>query len=278
MKILDSGLYWGETRSRWDTNDILLTEVEYQIENIDWHYHQNAFFSFVQRGIISEVNKKGRNNYGSGTVLFQQAGEPHHNPRLKDHYAALYIEIKPAWVNRLDIDLDQLPKFTEIIDPGIKILFHRLNLESKTNDITIPLSVEELLIHIITGDPDRNFNKYSSAPNWLIETEEILRSDFAEKITLEMLSRQVDIHPVHLCKYFKKFFDCTISEYIRKLRIEKSLRTLLNKNTSLTEVACSSGFSDQSHFTRNFKAIMGTTPLHYKKVAGKGYNKAVGFE
>lgn len=266
MKILNSGLFSGETKSSRDTNDIVLTEVEYQIENIDWHYHQNAFFSFIQRGLITEVNKKGKYNYGAGTVLFQQAGEPHYNPQLKNQSAALYLEIKPAWARRLDINLESLPKFTEIINPSIKILFHRLNLESKINDMTIPLSVEELLVNIFTGDTDEIFSKYSLAPKWIAETEEILRSEFTEKLTLEMLSRQVDVHPVHLCKYFKKFFGCTISEYIRKLRIEKSLGILLKANVSLTDIAYACGFSDQSHFTRNFKETLGTTPLYYKKM------------
>ncbi|MBS1527814.1 MAG: helix-turn-helix transcriptional regulator [Bacteroidetes bacterium] len=270
MKTLNSGRFSGETRSSRDVNDIVLTEVEYQIENVDWHCHQNAFFSFIQRGVISEVNKKGKYSYGAGTVLFRQAGEPHYNPQLKNQSAALYIEIKPAWIKRLEINLEGLPKFTEITNPDIRILFHRLNLESKTNNTVIPLSVEELLIHMITGDPDKNFNRYSLAPGWIAETEEVLRSGFPGKLTLAMLSREVDVHPVHLCKYFRKYVGCTISEYVRKLRIEKSLGILLKDNGPLTDVAYACGFSDQSHFSRNFKEMIGTTPLQYRKMMGNG--------
>lgn len=270
MKILNPGLFSGETKSSWYANDIAMTEVEYHSEKVDWHYHQNAFFSFIQRGIISEANKKGKYDYGAGTVLFQQAGEPHYNPQLKNQPAALYIEVTPAWAHRQDIDLQRLPGFTEITDPDIKILFHRLNLESKTNDAGITLSAEELLIYIITGYPEKNFNKYTSAPKWVTETKDVLQSGFTEKLTLETLSRQVDVHPVHLCKYFRKFCGCTISEYVRKLRIERSLCILQKNDSSLTNIAYDCGFSDQSHFIRNFKQIVGTTPLHYKKMMGNG--------
>src|ERR1700743_1021879 len=112
MKILNPGLFSGETKNSWDVNDIALTEVEYHSEKIDWHYHQNAFFSFIQRGTMSDMNKKGKCACGAGTVLFQQAGEPHCNPQLKNQPVALHIEVTPAWAHRMDIDLDQLPGFT----------------------------------------------------------------------------------------------------------------------------------------------------------------------
>jgi AraC family transcriptional regulator len=265
MKILNSGVFSDETKSSTEANDIVVTEVEYKVEAIDWHYHQNAFFSFIQRGQITEGNKKGKNIYGAGTVLFQQAGVPHYNPHLKNRPAALYIEIKPTWTKRLDIDIDGLPGLSEITNPDIKILFHQLNLGSKVDTQTSLLSIEESLIHILVGDTDKSFNNYSSAPKWIDELDEILRLGFAQKINLESLSRQVDVHPVHLCKYFRKYFGCTLSEYVRKIRIEKSLSLFLDNSISITEMAYLCGFSDQSHFIRNFKQIIGITPLYYKK-------------
>jgi AraC-like DNA-binding protein len=59
-----------------------------------------------------------------------------------------------------------------------------------------------------------------------------------------------------------------LGEYIRKLKIEKSL-IFLHKNDSLSEIAFDCGFADQSHFIRCFKENIGITPLKYRKILKK---------
>lgn len=70
---------------------------------------------------------------------------------------------------------------------------------------------------------------------------------------------------MHLSRDFHKYFHCNLGEYLRELRVEKSLK-LLNEYESLSEVALECGFSDQSHFIRCFKENIGVTPLKYKNL------------
>jgi transcriptional regulator GlxA family with amidase domain len=93
-----------------------------------------------------------------------------------------------------------------------------------------------------------------------------LRDSYAEKLSLRNLSNELNIHPVHLSRGFPKYFRCTFGEYVRKIRVEKSLSLLPNKNLSLTEIAFNCGFADQSHFLRCFKQINGITPSDYRKL------------
>jgi len=78
----------------------------------------------------------------------------------------------------------------------------------------------------------------------------------------------VNIHPIHLSRDFPKYFHCTLGEYLRKLKVENSLK-ILNNFEFLSEVALECGFSDQSHFIRCFKENMGITPLQYKSILKK---------
>uniref|UniRef100_A0AAU6WQ45 Helix-turn-helix transcriptional regulator n=1 Tax=Chryseobacterium endophyticum TaxID=1854762 RepID=A0AAU6WQ45_9FLAO len=75
----------------------------------------------------------------------------------------------------------------------------------------------------------------------------------------------MNIHPMHLSRDFQKYFQCNLGEYIRKLKVEKSLK-ILNDFESLAEVALECGFSDQSHFILCFKENVGITPLKYKNI------------
>jgi AraC-like DNA-binding protein len=76
----------------------------------------------------------------------------------------------------------------------------------------------------------------------------------------------LDVHPAYLSREFSKYFeDLSFGEYIRKLRIEKSIELMSSARYSLTEIAYLAGFSDQSHFTRIFRKHTGQNPSHYRK-------------
>jgi AraC-like DNA-binding protein len=106
----------------------------------------------------------------------------------------------------------------------------------------------------------------SKNPSWVLKIKDVLYANFSEPFSLNELSKELDIHPVHLSRDFSKYFYCSLGDYIRKIKIEKSLSLFDNKNLSLTDIAYQCGFSDQSHFTRCFKALNGLTPLVYRKI------------
>jgi len=57
----------------------------------------------------------------------------------------------------------------------------------------------------------------------------------------------------------------SLGEYIRLHKIKKAMPLLLDSNNSLTAIAHQTGFSDQSHFNRVFKAFFNTSPSAYRK-------------
>jgi AraC family transcriptional regulator len=77
----------------------------------------------------------------------------------------------------------------------------------------------------------------------------------------------MDVHPVYLCRTFSEQFDCTLGEYIRKLRTLRGWQLLTIGDGTLAEVASQSGFADQSHFTRLFKKQFGLTPGEYRRLS-----------
>ncbi|MCB1026019.1 MAG: helix-turn-helix transcriptional regulator, partial [Acidobacteria bacterium] len=102
-------------------------------------------------------------------------------------------------------------------------------------------------------------------PKWLNVIVEKLNDEFIETPTNESLSMLADVHPVHMAAIFRKFHKQTIGEYVQNKRIKYASRLLLNKEIPLSEVALSSGFSDQSHFNRVFKRFTRLTPGEFRK-------------
>ena len=58
---------------------------------------------------------------------------------------------------------------------------------------------------------------------------------------------------------------CSFSQYINRLRVERSQVLLCDQTYSMLEIALAVGFSSQSYFNRVFKNICGKTPQEYRE-------------
>jgi len=64
---------------------------------------------------------------------------------------------------------------------------------------------------------------------------------------------------------FRNLFHVSPGEFILKVRIDASLRLLMESDLSITQIALACGFFDNSHFTRQFKKKMGVSPNQFRK-------------
>jgi AraC-like DNA-binding protein len=105
-------------------------------------------------------------------------------------------------------------------------------------------------------------------PSWAKELKDIIQDQIDTNLTLSLkeVSQSLNVHPTYLSREFSKYFDdLTFGDYIRKLRIEKSINLLNESTHSLAEIAFLTGFSDQSHFNRTFKKYTGKNPSEFRK-------------
>ncbi|HSE39891.1 MAG TPA: AraC family transcriptional regulator, partial [Acidobacteriota bacterium] len=127
------------------------------------------------------------------------------------------------------------------------------------------LAVEALVLELISRIiRSTKPEKERHPPKWLKTIENFLNEQFENSLSLDQLSELAGVHPVHLIRTFRKFHGSTIGEYLRQRRIEHACKLLQSSSLSVTEVAVQSGFYDQSHFTRTFRAIVGLTPGQYR--------------
>jgi hypothetical protein len=111
-----------------------------------------------------------------------------------------------------------------------------------------------------------------NVPEWAKELKEIIQDQIDTNLTLSLkeISESLNVHPSYLSREFSKYFDDrSFGDYIRKLRIEKSIALLQDSKYSLAEIAYLTGFSDQSHFNRIFKLHTGKSPLIFRKNLSK---------
>ncbi|KNB60834.1 AraC family transcriptional regulator [Chryseobacterium sp. Hurlbut01] len=266
MKQSQKGEFYGQTNTTINLEGITLTDTVYTHDKVDWHYHKNAYFTFILQGNVIEGNKKEIYNCSAGDLLFHNWQEPHYNIKPEGFTRGFHIEIEEEWFRELDFKTKDLQGSIKIADPDLKFLLYKIFRETKENDGSTLLSIQTLLLETLSKMIHHQKNDSQKKPSWVSELNNILNDQFSDSLSLDYLSKQLHIHPVHLSRDFSKYFNSGLGEYIRKIKIQKSLELISQKKLDLTAIAFECGFSDQSHFTRCFKEINGITPSQYRKI------------
>ena len=268
MNFLRTGHFFGNTNGTITLGGITLTntDTEQTQEHVDWHYHENAYFTFILEGKLIEAYKKKNYICSAGSLLFHSSQEPHYNVKPKGNTRCFHIEYDNKRFDDSAFNVNNLQGIFTVDDPDIKFLFYKAFRETKICDDITVASIEIILFEIFGRMLSVKQFEQHTRPVWVKKLKDILHESYSEKFSLANLSRELDIHPVHLSRDFSKHFHCTLSEYVRKLRVEKSLSLMSDKNLSLTEIAFKCGFADQSHFLRSFKVINGINPSAYRNL------------
>ena len=79
------------------------------------------------------------------------------------------------------------------------------------------------------------------------------------------MAREAGVHPVYFARAFRAQTGLPVGAYLRKLRVDRAAERLASTNFRIADIALETGFSDQSHLTRVFRALTGMTPATYRQ-------------
>lgn len=141
-------------------------------------------------------------------------------------------------------------------------IYREFRSPDKYSNLMLHALTTELLVSI-HRDQETHSGSKCQIP-WLMQVRDLLHEELSESLQLDYLAAKVGVHPGHLTRAFRKHFGKSIGEYVRELRISRARHLLETSDQSIGSIALTTGFTDQSHFTRTFKAQTGRTPLSYR--------------
>jgi len=94
---------------------------------------------------------------------------------------------------------------------------------------------------------------------------ELIEDHFVDGPSLENLSSNLHLSPSRISHMFKDLCGIGYSQYVLCRRLEESEYLLIQDKANITSIAFQLGFSNPSHFCRNFKDHIGITPTAYMK-------------
>ncbi|MEI6891406.1 MAG: AraC family transcriptional regulator, partial [Pontiella sp.] len=94
---------------------------------------------------------------------------------------------------------------------------------------------------------------------------EHVRDNFSNSIEIKELAALVHLSISQFERRFRKVFQITPLKHIMRVRIRAASVRLTTTNDTIATIALDCGFYDHSHFTRNFRKLMGASPKDYRK-------------
>ncbi|RRN63863.1 AraC family transcriptional regulator [Caulobacter sp. 602-1] len=92
-------------------------------------------------------------------------------------------------------------------------------------------------------------------------------SNLGGAICLSDLARMARLSRGHFGRGFKRTFGERFHLFLTRKRVERAQALMTGTRLRLCDVACATGFADQSHFTRAFREITGATPGQWRREA-----------
>ena len=86
-----------------------------------------------------------------------------------------------------------------------------------------------------------------------------------KNIKIENLAKSCHISETHFRRLFTSYMKVSPLEYINTVRIQTACDLLQKTDAPVADIAHKCGFTTNSTFNRNFKQLMGVTPIEWRK-------------
>ncbi len=255
-----------------------------------WHYHPEIELIYFIEGTTNGVVGDGFREFEAGDLVILGTNFPHvlqENPEftaqfpearpfgliiqflmeflgtdffLKTEFQAIGqllerckrgVQFGKATAKRMQATLEKMPKLSETA--RILALLEVLDELSRTEDFTY-----------LT--PEGYYFDYSTDEVRMRKINEFTYRHFTEHISIAVIAAEANMSETAFCRYFKGRTLKTYTHFLNEIRIAYASKLLLQNTKNVTDVCFESGFNNLSYFNRQFRKIMGMSPLQFAKM------------
>lgn len=153
-------------------------------------------------------------------------------------------------------------------DPVVERLSRALQQGGETGGLHIELICLGLMARILAArEPTvENGRRVSPLPSWrLARVTGLIDANLEAPLGLAELAAAAGLTRMHFAAQFRAATGASPHDFVRQRRIERAQSLLSTSDMPVVEVALSTGFQTQSHFTTVFKRQTGTTPAAWRR-------------
>lgn len=259
-------------------NNLELLHATYVTHTFAPHIHESYAIGVIEHGVETFRYRGSTRIAPQGHVVLVNPGEMHTGSSATDDgwtYRMFYPDVallRQAAASIMGRPVD-IPFFPEpvVYDPLIATSLLHLHSTLAT-PTTTTLERESRFVWTLAHLVMRHADTHPGSPPLTQENASIqrvrayLEEHHTENVSLEQLARLVNLSPFHLLRVFRETVGLPPHSYLTNVRVARA-RHLIAAARPLAEVASAVGFTDQSHLTRHFKALLGVTPGQYARAS-----------
>lgn len=272
-KLLRGGEFYSPLQARLGTDDVLLSELRQPCSrNVPRHEHELAYVTVVLQGDYLEGDRK-LSELAPFTATFNPAGVAHSTVIGPQGAAFFTVELRGEHLRQLAMRLPDETLFDRgagaMLWPGLRLYSA---FKAQTADALI---VEGHVLELLGAIEELQSRQHEAAnlaglaaPRWLGRVKERLEEEFRGELRMRDLACDAGVHPVHpvhLARVFRAREKQTPGDYLQRVRVRAACRLLREPEWPLAAIAAECGFADQSHLTRVFQKLVGSSPARFRR-------------
>ena len=238
------------------------------------HTHDGLMIGLIDHGVKSFLRERSEFFAEPGSISVVNAGDLHTGQRADGEelrYRALYIPVSILSEAAGAVSAGDPPGFLSgvIRDPRLFSVLCRMH--ASIIDGSSSLRREQLLLGAVQALAGQYGSRWkpreksiADAPGPVRAAYALIEARFKDELSATEIAVAVDVSPYHLMRLFRRCVGMPMHALQTQLRVEAGKR-LLQRGMTASETALEVGFADQSHFTKRFKEMVGTSPVAYQR-------------
>ena len=234
------------------------------------NWHENLEIQLCTGGCGTVLLDGQKYPFLPGDIAVANSNVIHYtNTTDRLEYTCLIVDT--AFCRQMGIDPTTLNATPHFQSEKIKTLFGELeNLYHEQSNPCRTAELTGVLLQILIeickrhSAPVKSLSTRTRSFENVKSTIRFLRENYAKKLSLDEIAKNVYTDKFVLSREFKKFTGHTIVNYLNNYRCQKAAEWI-SEGVSVAEAAWRCGFESPSFFTKIFQKFMGVLPSQYKK-------------
>lgn len=222
--------------------------------NRDRHYPINEEIFFISDIAAGNVEQLDNDNIYLHSFGYDALGSISKDP-LTDHKYRFVMTVSIISMSCIEQGLSS--------GQAVKISSHYFRKLDDISDSDDLLRLQAAMI-MEFADEMRLVKKQTGMSRAVRAAITYIHEHITARITIDDLAAHTEISRSHLSRMFRKETGLTVSDYIRKQKMDTARQLLHYSDYTLAEIASYLSFSSQSHFTQTFVKYEGMTPKQYR--------------
>ncbi|MBM6615718.1 AraC family transcriptional regulator [Desemzia sp. RIT804] len=276
-----------------------LIHVKGQLYSLNYHSHQQYELYFFHNGQCRYLINNQIHDLRPGDIIALDGtelhkphviGDPDRYERSMIHFSASWIENSLKELNALyllDIFRDfphqifrlrDKRSYNEIINLGKELADLTKEDLTDAKEVELKLILMKLLLKVYQANRKTIVSikeTKSEKDKYAEKIATYLQQHFTEKISIEILSKELNISKSYISHVFKESTGYSVMEFLMDYRLVQAKFQIENGSAkTVKEIAYDCGFESDAHFNRFFKLKIGMTPNRYRKEKESGMLKS----